>query len=270
MALLPAKCTECGGFVEVDNEKRLGVCQHCGNPFVIEEAVNNFNTTYNITNNYSTTNNYAGAVVNVYEDSSKDFVIEGGVLKKYQGESLTPVIPEGVIAIEADAFKGSMITKVTLPSTLKEVRLSTVKTEIVMVGPFYSCKQLKEAVFADGTEKIHGHVLRFCKALMSVTIPDRVTSIGEFAFGGCTSLTSIVIPEGVTNISSFAFEDCTGLTSITIPDSVTSIGNKAFFGTLYEKTIIERKRYGYCQHCGGYFKGLFNKTCTKCGKPKDY
>ena len=25
-----------------------------------------------------------------------------------------------------------------------------------------------------------------------------------------------------------------------------------------------------CQHCGGEFKGLFNKVCMKCGKPKDY
>lgn len=25
-----------------------------------------------------------------------------------------------------------------------------------------------------------------------------------------------------------------------------------------------------CQHCGGEFKGLFKKVCSKCGKPKDY
>lgn len=25
-----------------------------------------------------------------------------------------------------------------------------------------------------------------------------------------------------------------------------------------------------CQHCGGTFKGIFNKVCSKCGKPKDY
>lgn len=26
----------------------------------------------------------------------------------------------------------------------------------------------------------------------------------------------------------------------------------------------------FCQHCGGEFKGLFKKVCSKCGKPKDY
>lgn len=25
-----------------------------------------------------------------------------------------------------------------------------------------------------------------------------------------------------------------------------------------------------CQHCGGTFKGIFSKVCSKCGKPKDY
>lgn len=34
--------------------------------------------------------------------------------------------------------------------------------------------------------------------------------------------------------------------------------------------ILNRKAQELCQHCGGTFKGLFNKVCTQCGKPKDY
>ena len=30
------------------------------------------------------------------------------------------------------------------------------------------------------------------------------------------------------------------------------------------------KRSGLCWYCGGSFKGLLNKTCTSCGKPKSY
>ena len=48
MPLVPAKCPECGGLVEVDNEKRAGLCQHCGQPFVIEDAIQTFNTYYQI------------------------------------------------------------------------------------------------------------------------------------------------------------------------------------------------------------------------------
>ena len=32
----------------------------------------------------------------------------------------------------------------------------------------------------------------------------------------------------------------------------------------------QRRADGLCQHCGGKFKGLFTKTCTNCGKGKDY
>lgn len=71
MALLPAKCPECGGFVEVDSEKKLGICQHCGQPFVVEDAIQTFNNYYNTTNNYNTTHNYGdGAVVNVFENQN--------------------------------------------------------------------------------------------------------------------------------------------------------------------------------------------------------
>lgn len=31
-----------------------------------------------------------------------------------------------------------------------------------------------------------------------------------------------------------------------------------------------RRIAGICQHCGGSFKGLFRRTCSSCGKRKDY
>ena len=67
MPLTPAKCPECGGFVEVDSEKRAGLCQHCNQPFVVEDAIQTFNTYYN-TNNITHHNYGDGAVVNVYEN----------------------------------------------------------------------------------------------------------------------------------------------------------------------------------------------------------
>lgn len=37
-----------------------------------------------------------------------------------------------------------------------------------------------------------------------------------------------------------------------------------------EATRRNRRVAGVCQHCGGGFKGLFSRTCTSCGKKKDY
>ncbi len=33
---------------------------------------------------------------------------------------------------------------------------------------------------------------------------------------------------------------------------------------------MNRQKSNLCQHCGGEFKGIFSKVCSKCGKPKDY
>lgn len=59
MAFVAAKCTQCGGNIEVDDTKEAGICQYCGTAFVTEKAVNNYNTY--ITNN----NNFAGANINI-------------------------------------------------------------------------------------------------------------------------------------------------------------------------------------------------------------
>lgn len=41
-----------------------------------------------------------------------------------------------------------------------------------------------------------------------------------------------------------------------------------------KESVEQKKRKlrknNLCQHCGGKFKGIFNKVCSKCGKSKDY
>ncbi len=212
MALVPAECPECGGIVKVDNKERLAICQYCGKPFVVKEAIQTFNNYYNniyhITNN--TSHNYGdGAVVNVYEDTHKDFVIEGGVLREYHGESLTPVVPEGVIAIEGGVFANSAITKVTLPSTLKELR-SNDKEE----APFSGCKYLEEINLPEGLNLICSSAFCWCENLNSIKIPDSVEWIGGKAFYHCTGLTSITIPNNVSFIGGHAFGACTSLKKV--------------------------------------------------------
>lgn len=50
MPLVPAKCPECGGTINIDPAKKAGICEYCKQPFVVEEAINNYNTVYNIKN----------------------------------------------------------------------------------------------------------------------------------------------------------------------------------------------------------------------------
>ena len=51
MAYIPAKCTQCGSNIKVDDKKDAGICEHCGTAFVTQKAINNYNNTFNIVQN---------------------------------------------------------------------------------------------------------------------------------------------------------------------------------------------------------------------------
>ena len=111
----------------------------------------------------------------------KDFVIEHGVLTKYEGAGGGVVIPEGVTEIGRNAF--------------------------------YRCMSLKSVTIPEGVKKIGASAFEFCEYLESVSIPEGVTEIGEGAFNNCGSLKTISIPEGVAEIGEGAFEPDTVLVS---------------------------------------------------------
>ncbi len=52
MAMIAAKCTNCGANIQVDETKEAGICESCGTAFITEKAINNYivNNTYNIDN----------------------------------------------------------------------------------------------------------------------------------------------------------------------------------------------------------------------------
>lgn len=57
MAMIAAKCTNCGANIQVDETKEAGICESCGTAFITEKVINN----YNINNTY----NIQNAVINV-------------------------------------------------------------------------------------------------------------------------------------------------------------------------------------------------------------
>lgn len=68
MPLVPAKCTQCGANITIDDSFETGVCQFCKTTFISEKVINN-NHTY-ITNN----NNYEGATINIASGDINNFL----------------------------------------------------------------------------------------------------------------------------------------------------------------------------------------------------
>ena len=44
MPLVKAQCTNCGGALEVDTEKKAAICPYCHEAYVVEDAINNYIT----------------------------------------------------------------------------------------------------------------------------------------------------------------------------------------------------------------------------------
>ena len=50
MALVKAQCTNCGGTLDVDSGKEAAVCPYCDTPYIVEKAINLFQTNTTINN----------------------------------------------------------------------------------------------------------------------------------------------------------------------------------------------------------------------------
>lgn len=170
-----------------------------------------------------------------------EFVIENGVLTKYNGPGGDVVIPDGVTRIGPKAFAYSSVTGVTIPDSvtsignnafwycydLASINLPDSITRIES-NAFMFCTSLQSVTIPDSITKIEYGLFINCDSLTSVTIPNSVTSIDGNVFHGCESLTSITLPPNITVIEDNLFEGCESLTSITIPNGVTKIGQRAF------------------------------------------
>ena len=199
----------------------------------------------------------------MFYDDSVNFVIENGVLKKYNGWQTFVEIPDTVTAIGDEAFKNNTsMVSVSIPDSVKSIGDSA----------FYGCTSLLGVVIPDSVEKIASYAFQKCSKLASVYLPvnEKFTVIRQLMFHSCTSLKKIVIPDNVTDIEGNAFAECTELSSVTLSKNLKTMGWKVFRNDnkLTEMEIpksLEECRYGVNSASidGGAFEGCANlKTVT--------
>ena len=116
-------------------------------------------------------------------------------------------LPEGLEAVGERWFAGSLVERVTIPSSVRALGK----------GAFYSCGRLRELVFA----------------------PDsRLEEVGEFCFHVC-GLTRITIPRSVRDIGSHAFASCYLLAFVRFEEgsALRHVGYGAFQSTRVEDPL---------------------------------
>ena len=97
-------------------------------------------------------------------------------------------IGKNVKTIEEDAFGGSGILEIDIPSSV----------EVIDQTAFSSCLKLKKVTFHEGLKIISSEAFSSCESLESLTIPASVELIDDGAFSSCYSLTSLIIMDSET------------------------------------------------------------------------
>jgi len=285
------KCEMCGS-IELIRQNGVFVCQFCGCKYSVEDAKKML---------FEGTVEVAGTV----KTKETDFVIRGGVLEKYNGESTEVIIPDNVVIIGETAFaecKG--IINITIPISVREIG----------AWAFSECESLKNITIPDSVTVLGWGAFRYCRSLEQITLSKNIELIHWKTFLGCCSLKELFIPMGVTYVGEGAFKGCSSIQKIEFPDSIIEMDflpcdcegglcNELFWGCTnlsdikmprqFEDEFIRLALKGWhddtpwgikkvedaraklknarrCQFCGGDFKGIFNKVCIKCNRRKNY
>lgn len=278
MALVQAKCTNCGANLKVDNSNKAAICQFCGTPFIIDKAIDNYNTT----------NNIKADAINVFSNE-REFVVKGGILTQYNGSSTVISIPNNVREVKINAFLecSKYIERIDIPegvvefamqgcNNLKELALpdslevlhllDAEKLSILKLNDnikkVYLCNLgIEEIIFP---RKVSSAVCKECKRLKYIAFQGTLENLDDDAFDECTLLANVELPKGLKRIGSASFRDCKNLYEVVFPEGLEEIcgvssdydgcgGWGAFSGcnNLQKLTIPDSVR----QICSEAFKG---------------
>ena len=129
-------------------------------------------------------------------------------LVAYPGASGHYTIPKTVNRIWGGAFRGALLTSVTIHDGVTHID----------TGAFYNTG-LTEITIPNSVTEVETSLFADCADLTRVNFPNSITKIQRYCFSNCTSLTEITIPNSVIGIESYAFDNCSALTSVTFENT---------------------------------------------------
>ena len=171
-----------------------------------------------------------GANVNytLYSDGTL-FILGSGEMKgrttyvvdvpytNYNNDIKKVIIGKGITNIATNAFWDCKATEVIIPDTVKTIGLQA-----------FAGSSVKKLDIPSSVTSIENNAFDACTKLESVNLPCKITKIGREVFQNCSSLKEINIPDTVELIDILAFSGCSSLTSVVIPNKVTKISGNAF------------------------------------------
>ena len=128
-------------------------------------------------------------------------------------------VPDGVTTIGNEAFNGSSLRSIDLPSHL----------HFIDEYAFYYCQSLTRVGMPATLDTMGDGCFHSCNHLTSIEIPNGLRTIPEAAFFMCNSLSDITWGDAVEVIDTCALGDCS-FTELTLPPTLKTIRMTAFIG----------------------------------------
>ena len=128
-------------------------------------------------------------------------------------------VPDGVTTVGNEAFNGSSLLSIDLPSHL----------HFIDEWAFYYCTSLTRVGMPATLDTMGEGCFHSCSHLTSVDIPDGLRTVPEGAFFMCNSLSDITWGNVVEVIDTCAFGDCS-FTELTLPPTLRIVRMTAFIG----------------------------------------
>jgi hypothetical protein len=146
----------------------------------------------------------------------------------YSGSSV--FIPTKFTTIASKAFESSKIIELSIPSSIKEIKLNAFKEatiERLMIQDLESWLTIKFGNQSDCGAEVE-RVFIGCEEITSIDIPTTVEQLNPFVFNGWRSLQYINLPNTINTIGKRAFAFCKSLKMVIIPESVKEIQKETF------------------------------------------
>ena len=154
------------------------------------------------------------------------------------------VIPEGVISIAENAFKGcSSLNQITIPRSLKRIEKDSFSdckalTTVYYNGGIENWLNLEAKSYFPATHRFfYKEDVSFIEAT-SIVIPESITRIRSYAFYCCRSLQNVVFHNRITSIEESSFNKTSLFGAITLPQELRNLGNLAFLGSKISSVFI--------------------------------
>lgn len=150
---------------------------------------------------------------------NQEFIIESGVLMKYNGCEPHVEIPHGVTAVGKWAFAyNKNLSSITVPDGVT----------VIYQGAFQYCTLLTEVSLPESLVHIEGYAFQHCESLERLDLPTGLKELGMYAFEYCKKLRHIALPQNVTAVEKSTFAHCDLLESVRFCGALTNIDAWAF------------------------------------------